>query len=54
MKSMEVLKLAGNPITSIRSTDFDHLNYLKEIRLDNMKLTSFDVTTLFHKLPALR
>ena len=54
MKSLQTLKLTGNPITSVHSSDFTGLDNLKELRMDKMKLTSIDVISFFSELPALR
>nr|XP_039247944.1 protein artichoke-like [Styela clava] len=54
MTSLRVIKLTGNPIEHLSARDFEGLNNLREIRIDNMKLTSMDVTELFPALPAIR
>lgn len=54
MTSLRTLRLTGNPIRYITAKDFEGLNNLRELRLDNMKVVSMDVTDLFPVLPALR
>lgn len=54
MTSIESLALSGNPIEDISVKDVSSLVNLKKLRLDNMLLTSFDPTSLFLALPALR
>ena len=54
MISLESLRLSGNPIGEISVEELSSLVHLNELRLDNMFLTSFNPTSLFTKLPALR
>nr|XP_009859911.2 slit homolog 1 protein-like [Ciona intestinalis] len=54
MRSLKSLILKGNPIPNLHVADLVGLNNLQELRLDDMRLKSCDVTQLFPALPALR
>lgn len=54
MRSLKTLKLSENPISNVSVESLNGLWNLREVHLDNMKLSSLDVIGFFAALPGLR
>jgi len=54
MPALRVLKLNGNPIKEACVKDFSGLDNLRELHLNDMKLETLRMETVFPALPALR
>lgn len=54
MTSLRSLELSGNPIAAIPADSLSGLTDLRDMHLDEMRLSSLDVPELIFLMPGLR